>query len=328
MKPLLRVRDLGTYFDVGGHTVRAVDGVSFDLFPGETLGIVGESGCGKTVTTLSILKLIESPGRIVEASRVEYNGRNLLTLAPRDLRRVRGAEIAMVFQEPATSLNPVLTVGMQISEAIRAHRDVDRRAARSRAIELLTLVGIPNSHDRVGAYPHELSGGMQQRVMIAMALACDPKILIADEPTTALDVTVQAQILALLADLKRKLGMAMVLVSHDLGVVAGLADRIAVMYGGQIIETATTEELFRRPEHPYTQALLEAAPRLDRVAKRLPVIPGVVPRAAAWPTGCRFHPRCRLAWDRCTRDTPPLSQARPTQWVRCWLLDEPDRRSA
>jgi oligopeptide/dipeptide ABC transporter ATP-binding protein len=328
MKPLLCVRNLQTTFDVGGKTVRAVDAVSFDLFEGETLSVVGESGCGKTVMALSVLKLIDPPGRIADASRIEYNGRDLLTLPPKELRRVRGAEIAMVFQEPTTSLNPVLTVGTQISETLRAHRDIDRSGARARAVELLDLVGIPDASDRVGAYPHELSGGMQQRVMIAMALACEPKILIADEPTTALDVTVQAQILDLLADLKRKLGMAMLLISHDLGVVAGLADRIAVMYGGQIVEEAPTSDLFDRPQHPYTAALLNAVPRLDRVAERLPVIPGTVPQASAWPSGCRFHPRCSLAWDRCTAHEPQLTDVGSNKRARCWLLDEPERRPA
>jgi oligopeptide/dipeptide ABC transporter ATP-binding protein len=328
MKPLLGVRDLRTTFDVGGQRVRAVDAVSFDLFEGETLGLVGESGCGKTVTALSILKLIEEPGRIADASRIEYGGENLLTLAPRDLRSVRGAEIGMVFQEPTTSLNPVLKVGSQISETLRAHREIDRKSAKARAVELLDLVGIPDPEERVGSYAHELSGGMQQRVMIAMALACEPKILIADEPTTALDVTVQAQILDLLANLKQKLGMAMLLISHDLGVVAGLADRIAVMYGGQIVEQGATADLFAKPQHPYTTALLQAVPRLDLVASRLPAIPGVVPQASAWPKGCRFHPRCTLAWDRCTEHMPELEEPGSGQAVRCWLVEEPERRPA
>jgi len=328
MKPLLSVRDLQTTFVVGGQTVCAVDGVSFDLFEGETLGVVGESGCGKTVTALSVLKLIDAPGRIADTSRIEYDGRDLLTLPPRELRRVRGAEIGMVFQEPTTSLNPVLTVGTQISETLRAHRDIDRTGATARSVVLLDLVGIPDAEDRVDSYPHELSGGMQQRVMIAMALACEPRILIADEPTTALDVTVQAQILDLLADLKQKLGMAMLLISHDLGVVAGLADRIAVMYGGQIVEQAPTADLFDQPQHPYTEALLQAIPRLDHSPNRLPVIPGSVPQASAWPEGCRFHPRCTMAWDRCAQHTPPLAESGTQRDVRCWLRDEPERRQA
>lgn len=328
MRPLLSVRNLQTTFTVGGQRIRAVDDVSFELAEGETLGVVGESGCGKSVTALSILKLIDPPGQISDTSSIEYEGENLLTLAPRDLRHVRGAEIGMVFQEPTTSLNPVLTIGTQISETIRAHRDIDRKGARARATEMLDLVGIPDPRERVGSYPHELSGGMQQRTMIAMALVCEPKILIADEPTTALDVTVQAQILDLLASLKRKLGMAMLLISHDLGVVAGLADRLAVMYGGQIVEQAPTVDLFAKPQHPYTEALLQAVPRLDRTASRLPVIPGSVPQAAAWPEGCRFHPRCSLAWDRCFRHMPQLTGSGPERTLRCWLSEEPNRRPA
>jgi oligopeptide/dipeptide ABC transporter ATP-binding protein len=328
MKPLLSVQELRTTFDVGGRVVRAVDGVSFDLFEGETLGIVGESGCGKTVMALSILKLIERPGTIAETSRIVFDTRDLLTLSPAELRRVRGAKIAMVFQEPTTSLNPVLTVGTQIGETLRAHRGVDRRRAKARAVELLDMVGIPDSRDRVDSYPHELSGGMQQRVMIAMALACEPRMLIADEPTTALDVTVQAQILDLLSELSQELGMALLLISHDLGIVAGLADRIGVMYAGQLVEEAPTLELFEQPQHPYTEALLQAVPRLDRVGKRLPAIPGSVPRASAWPEGCRFHPRCPYAWDRCRTRMPGLCESSARRGVRCWLLDEPERRQS
>ncbi len=325
MNPLLRVLDLRTTFP-GTPATRAVDGVSFDLEAGETLALVGESGCGKTVTALSLLALVDEPGRIEPGSTVEYDGRNLLALGPRELRRIRGAEIAMVFQEPATSLNPVLTVETQITETLHAHRSVSRTAARMRAAELLELVGIPQAADRLGAYPHELSGGMQQRVMIAIALSCEPKILIADEPTTALDVTVQAQILELLADLQDRLGMAMLLISHDLGVVAGLADRVAVMYGGQIVERASATAIFERPTHPYTESLLQAVPRLDQPVRRLPAIPGSVPSAAAWPAGCRFHPRCPHAWDRCRTSHPPLATT-PTGDVRCWLSDEPQRRA-
>jgi peptide/nickel transport system ATP-binding protein len=327
MNPLLRVRDLTTTFMSAGQTVRAVDGVSFDLLPGETLGLVGESGCGKSVTALSLLRLLDDNGRIGAASRIEYDGANLATLPEKALRRIRGAEIAMIFQEPTTSLNPVLTVGLQIVEALRAHRDVSRKAARVRTIELLDVVGIPDPAARINAYPHELSGGMQQRVMIAMALSCEPKILIADEPTTALDVTVQAQILDLLAALKRELGMAMILISHDLGVVAGLADRIAVMYGGQLVELAAAATVLSKPQHPYTILLLESAPRLEQPMTRLPVIPGAVPKATAWPSGCRFHPRCPVAWDRCEREMPNVASAAPGHDMRCWLIDEPERRS-
>jgi len=327
MTPLLSVRDLRTTFDVEGQVVRAVDGVSFDLHQGETLGLVGESGCGKSVTALSILRLIDGGGRIADGSVIEYGGRDLMRLSPRELRTVRGAEISMIFQEPTTSLNPVLTVGLQVSETLLAHRKMDRRQARRRAVELLDMVGIPDPEQRVRAYPHELSGGMQQRVMIAIALACEPKILIADEPTTALDVTVQAQILDLLAELKQRLGMAMLLISHDLGVVAGLADRIAVMYGGQIIEEAPTTSLFADPQHPYTEGLLQAAPRIDHAAKRLRAIPGGVPQASAWPSGCRFHPRCVHAWERCAERSPTYAEVDSGRRIRCWLVDEPSRRS-
>src|SRR5204862_4967098 len=305
-EPLLRVRDLKTYFvtEQGSGTARAVDGVSFEVQPGETLGIVGESGCGKTVTSLSILRLIpEPPGHILPGSFIEFEGRNLLTLDPRELRAIRGNRIAMIFQEPMTSLNPVFTVGDQIAEAAIVHHQVSRRAARSRAIEMLRLVGIPDPDERVDHYPHQMSGGMRQRVMIAMALVCRPQLLIADEPTTALDVTIQAQILELIDRLQAELGMAVLLITHDLGIVAGSADRVVVMYAGQVVEQAPTATLFARPLHPYTEGLLASVPRLDappaREHGRLPGIPDQVPAATAWPAGCRFHPRCRYAWDRC-----------------------------
>jgi len=331
--PLLRVRDLKTYFvtERGRGTARAVDGVSFDLYAGETLGIVGESGCGKTVTSLSILRLIpEPPGHIRPGSFIEFEGRNLLTLAPRELRAVRGNQIAMVFQEPMTSLNPVFTVGDQIAEAAIVHQQLSRRAARARAIEMLRLVGMPDPAQRVDHYPHQLSGGMRQRVMIAMALVCHPKILIADEPTTALDVTIQAQILELLERLQSELGMAIMLITHDLGIVAGTADRVAVMYAGQIVETATTRRLFARPAHPYTEGLLASVPRLDRPRERLHSIPGSVPAADAWPGGCRFHPRCPYAWEKCRTEEPPLLDAEGeggAHAARCWLVNEPARRT-
>ncbi len=312
---LLRVRDLRTYFvtEQGRGTARAVDGVSFDLHAGETLGIVGESGCGKTVTSLSLLRLIpEPPGHILPGSFIELEGRNLLTLAPKALRAIRGNEMAMIFQEPMTSLNPVFTVGDQIAEAAIVHQGLSRRAARARAIEMLKLVGLPDPETRVDHYPHQLSGGMRQRVMIAMALVCGPKVLIADEPTTALDVTIQAQILELLNRLQDELGMAVILITHDLGIVAGTVDRVLVMYAGQVVESAPTPELFARPLHPYTEGLLASVPRLDtpHPRRRLHSIPGQVPAATAWPAGCRFHPRCPYAWDR-----------------RCWLLAEPARRT-
>ncbi len=338
-EPLLRVRDLKTYFvtEQGSGTARAVDGVSFEVQPGETLGIVGESGCGKTVTSLSILRLIpEPPGHIRPGSFIEFEGRNLLTLEPRDLRAIRGNQIAMIFQEPMTSLNPVFTVGDQIAEAAIVHQRLSRRAARTRAIEMLRLVGIPDPEERVDHYPHQMSGGMRQRVMIAMALVCHPKLLIADEPTTALDVTIQAQILELLDRLQAELGMAVMLITHDLGVVAGSADRVVVMYAGQVVEQAPTAALFARPLHPYTEGLLASVPRLDappaREHGRLHGIPGQVPAATAWPEGCRFHPRCPYAWDRCRAEAPPLLDAgggaEPgTHTVRCWLLTDPRRRT-
>ena len=333
---LLRVRDLRTYFvtEQGRGTARAVDGVSFDLHAGETLGIVGESGCGKTVTSLSLLRLIpEPPGHILPGSFIELEGRNLLTLAPKALRAIRGNEMAMIFQEPMTSLNPVFTVGDQIAEAAIVHQGLSRRAARARAIEMLKLVGLPDPATRVDHYPHQLSGGMRQRVMIAMALVCGPKVLIADEPTTALDVTIQAQILELLNRLQDELGMAVILITHDLGIVAGTVDRVLVMYAGQVVESAPTPELFARPLHPYTEGLLASVPRLDtpHPRRRLHSIPGQVPAATAWPAGCRFHPRCPYAWDRCTVEEPPLLDAGKgepaSHVVRCWLLAEPARRT-
>ncbi len=327
-EPLLRVRDLKTYFvtEQGRGTARAVDGVSFDLYPGETLGIVGESGCGKTVTSLSILRLIpEPPGHIRPGSLIEFEGRNLLALAPPELRAIRGNQIAMVFQEPMTSLNPVFTVGDQIAEAAIIHQHLSRKTARARAIEMLTLVGLPDPAERVDDYPHQLSGGMRQRVMIAMALVCHPKVLIADEPTTALDVTIQAQILELLERLQAELGMSVLLITHDLGVVAGQADRVVVMYAGQVVETAPTTELFDHPIHPYTEGLMAAVPRIDAPKSRLQAIPGQVPAATAWPSGCRFHPRCPHAWAKCTIEEPPLL-GDGDHTARCWLVQEPGRR--
>jgi oligopeptide/dipeptide ABC transporter ATP-binding protein len=331
-EPVLRVHDLKTYFvtDRGSGTARAVDGVSFELAAGETLGIVGESGCGKTVMSLSILRLIpEPPGHILPGSFIEFEGRNLLTLPPRELRAVRGNRIAMVFQEPMTSLNPVLPVGAQVAEAALVHQKLSRADARTRTIDLLRLVGIPDPETRVDDYPHQLSGGMRQRVMIAMALICHPQILIADEPTTALDVTIQAQILDLLGRLRRELNMAVLLITHDLGVVAGSADRVVVMYAGQVVETAATRALFATPRHPYTEGLLASIPRLDQPRERLRSIPGSVPPATAWPTGCRFHPRCPYAWDKCRSEEPPLLETgTPGHSARCWLVAEPARRIA
>jgi oligopeptide/dipeptide ABC transporter ATP-binding protein len=330
-EPLLRVRDLRTYFvsDRGAGLARAVDGVSFDLHAGETLGLVGESGCGKTVTGLSLLRLVpEPPGHIRPGSVVEFAGRNLLTLPPAELRAIRGNRIAMVFQEPMAALNPVLTVGDQIAEVALVHQGLGARGARAVAVDMLRLMGVPDPDARAGAYPHELSGGMCQRVMLAMALVCRPDVLIADEPTTALDVTIQAQILDLIDRLRAELGMAVLLITHDLGIVAAHADRVVVMYAGQVVETAPTEELFRRPRHPYTEGLLASVPRLDGPRGRLAGIPGHVPAAIAWPAGCRFHPRCHYAWDRCGASEPPLAPDGEAHEMRCWLHQEPARRAA
>jgi oligopeptide/dipeptide ABC transporter ATP-binding protein len=338
-QPILDVAGLTTVFRTDAGIARAVDGVSFSIGEGETLGLVGESGCGKSVTSLSILRLIpQPPGEILRGSTVRFRGRELLSLPERDMRKVRGNDIAMIFQEPMTSLNPVFTVGEQIAEAVRLHRRASRQEARERAIEMLRLVGIPAPDKRAKDYPHQLSGGQRQRVMIAMALCCDPELLIADEPTTALDVTIQAQILDLLVELRERLGMALLLITHDLGVVAQVCDRVAVMYAGRIVEQAPVERIFQDPRHPYTQGLLRAIPQLGRNADRLVTIPGQVPSALAWPTGCRFRLRCPFAWDRCLDepallDVPsaPLSdhaEEEDQTHSRCWLELEPERRAA
>ncbi len=326
--PLLRVEDLRTSFQSPDGPVPAVDGVSFELHSGETLGIVGESGCGKTVACLSILRLIDDPGRIEPGSSIRLRDNELTRASEEEMRAVRGNEISMIFQEPMTSLNPVWTVGNQIAEAVRIHRGASAGEARARAIEMLDLVGMPDPNRRVADYPHELSGGMRQRVMIAMALACDPSLLIADEPTTALDVTIQAEILDLLADLKERLGMAMIFVSHDLGVVSEIADRVIVMYGGQVVESGHTGDVFEEPLHPYTEGLLRSIPRITAKTRRLAVIPGSVPSPIAWPAGCRLHPRCPYRWARCEDETPHLFEIErgEERASRCWLEDEPERR--
>jgi oligopeptide/dipeptide ABC transporter ATP-binding protein len=318
---LLEVRDLRTWFHTDEGVVRAVDGVSFDLAAGSTLGLVGESGCGKSVTALSILRLIASPPGRIEGGEILFRGRDLVTLPDRELRRVRGNEIAMVFQEPMTSLNPVFSCGEQVAEVLRVHRGAGRREAREQAVELLRLVGIPAPEQRVDEYPHQLSGGMRQRVMIAMALACRPALLIADEPTTALDVTIQAQILELLARLQRDLGMAVLLITHDLGVVAEVAEHVAVMYAGQVVERCPVREAFHDPRHPYTLGLLACVPHLGAHRGRLHVIPGAVPDPAAHPAGCRFHPRCGFATERCRAEQPALAPAAAGHEVRCWHAD-------
>ena len=321
--PLLETQGLTTDFVTRSGIIRAVDGVSIQIEAGETLGIVGESGSGKSVTALCIMRLIrEPPGRIVDG-KIRYNGRNLLDLSSSSMRSIRGKEIAMIFQEPMTSLNPVFTIGEQIAEVARLHEGLSRRDAMTRAVEMLRVVHIPNPARLVTEYPHQLSGGMRQRVMIAMALSCNPKLLIADEPTTALDVTIQAQILDLLRELKTKFNMAVMLISHDMGVIAETAQRVAVMYGAQIVEQATAEELFREPLHPYTQGLLRSMPRIDTDAtsrRRLEQIPGVVPtlRIPLLP-GCRFAPRCRFAMAQCHASSPVLRQVQPGHSVACFL---------
>jgi oligopeptide/dipeptide ABC transporter ATP-binding protein len=297
-----------------------VDGVSFDVFPGETLAVVGESGSGKSVTALSILRLIAPPGRIVDG-RILFKGRDLLAMPEAELRAIRGRDIAMIFQEPMTSLNPVMTCGRQVMEPILVHGRASARDARAQAIELLELVGIPSASERADQYPHQLSGGMRQRVMIAAALACRPSILIADEPTTALDVTIQAQILDLLKRLQAELGMAIVLITHDLGVVAETADRVAVMYAGQIVEVCDVSAAFTRALHPYTAALHASLPRLGKRRERLRVIPGVVPTRTTVPSGCRFRPRCPVAIERCL-DAPELLEHEPAHLSRCFRAGE------
>jgi len=320
---LLDVKGLKTYFYTDEGIVRAVDGVDLYIEKGETLGVVGESGSGKSVTALSVMRLIpQPPGRIVEGT-ITYGGRSLLDLPPARMRKIRGKEISMIFQEPMTSLNPVFTVGEQIAEAIRLHEGLGRRDAMAKAVEMLKLVHIPNAERRVKEYPHQLSGGMRQRVMIGMALSCSPNLLIADEPTTALDVTIQAQILELLNELKAKLGMAIMLITHDMGVIAETAQRVVVMYGAQIVEEAPVTELFKEPLHPYTQGLLRSIPRIDLAATRkqkLEAIPGTVPtlRGEVKP-GCRFAPRCAFAKPMCTDATPPLKSIRTGHKVACVL---------
>jgi peptide/nickel transport system ATP-binding protein len=324
MTHLLEVNNLRTHFPTRAGLVRAVDGVSFYIDPGELLGVVGESGCGKSITALSIMRLIAPPGKIV-GGEIIFDGKNLLKLSEAEMRQIRGDDIAMIFQDPMTSLNPVFTVGEQIAEALRLHRKLSRKAARAAAIEAMREVSIPDPARRVDDYPHQLSGGMRQRVMIAMALACDPKLLIADEPTTALDVTIQAQILELLNELRRNRELAVLLITHDLGVVAEVADRVAVMYTGRIVEESSVEELFARPKHPYTEGLLRSVPKLTTadVAKkeRLETIEGIVPSPTDLPPGCHFAPRCPYRMPRCTEEEIPLYDLEGGVKVRCVLFD-------
>jgi len=321
-KALLEVEDLKTYFFTRDGVVRAVDGVSFSVERGETLAIVGESGCGKSVTSLSILRLIASPPGRTVAGRVLLEGSDLLALPEAEMRKIRGDAISMIFQEPMTSLNPVLTIGHQIAEVLMLHRDLSRDDAGKRAIEMLKLVHMPEAERRVRQYPHELSGGMRQRVMIAMALACEPRLLIADEPTTALDVTIQAQILDLMRELKERTGAAIVLITHDLGVVAEMAERVVVMYAGRKVEEAPVGELFAKPRHPYTRGLLDSIPKLSAGTRgammRLSEIPGTVPSLAEPIVGCAFAPRCAYATARCRSEYPPLEEKVPGHRAACW----------
>ena len=315
--PLLEVRDLRTSFEVDGVRVPAVDGVSFSVRRGHTVCIVGESGSGKSVTALSIMRLIAQPPGRIESGQVLFNGTDLLALSEAEMRALRGDRLAMIFQEPMTSLNPAFTVGDQIAEGLLHHRDVTPAQARARAIDMLKRARIPSPEERVDQYPHQMSGGMRQRAMIAMAMACDPQLLIADEPTTALDVTIQAQILDLMRALREETGAAILLITHDLGVVAEVADEVVVMYAGKVVERADVQTLFNDPQHPYTIGLLSSVPRLHEIQDELPSIEGVVPNPAQMPAGCRFHPRCVLADTKCAAEPPPLRTVAGHD-VACW----------
>jgi peptide/nickel transport system ATP-binding protein len=316
-KELLKIDNLKTYFYTWAGVVKAVDGVSLKLNDGETLGLVGESGSGKSVTALSILGIVPRPGKVIDG-KILYKGENVLEKKEADMQKIRGKEIAYIFQDPATSLNPVFTVASQLVEIIRRHQNVTKEEALEKAIELFKLVEIPDPELKIWNYPHQLSGGMKQRIAVARALSCQPNLLLADEPTTALDVTIQAQILDLLRNLKQKLGMAMILITHDMGVVAGVADRITVLYAGRVCESATTRTIFRNPMHPYTRALLEAVPSLVLKREKLKVIPGAIPNLIEPPAGCRFHPRCEYAQQGvCTVKVPELEELEPEHYVAC-----------
>lgn len=319
--PQMQVRDLKTHFFTEDGVVPAVDGISYSLGKGETLGLVGESGCGKSVSALSVIGLISPPGKIIEGA-ILLDGLNLLDIPEAKMRQVRGNRISMIFQEPMTSLNPVFTIGNQIMEAIRVHQEVSRAEARNRTIEMLRKVKIPAAESRVDEFPHQMSGGMRQRVMIAMALACGPEVLIADEPTTALDVTIQAQIMELLEELQRDLEMSILLITHNLGLVAEVSDHIAVMYASKLVEYTQTHELFASPLHPYTHGLLTSVPTLGMPKDRaLKVIPGQVPNPLHFPSGCKFHPRCPLAEERCTKEEPLLLEVQPGHWAACHMIE-------
>jgi oligopeptide/dipeptide ABC transporter ATP-binding protein len=316
---LLQIQDLRTQFATSAGIVKAVDGVTYDVEEGETVAVVGESGCGKSVTALSIMRLVAEPAGKIVGGKILFNGRNLLDLEIEEMRNVRGRDIAMVFQEPMTSLNPVLTIGMQLTETLLQHLDITEEAAQARAVELLGLVGISDADRRLKQYPHNLSGGMRQRVMIAMALSCEPKLIIADEPTTALDVTIQAQILELMKDLTRRLGVALIIITHNLGVVARYANRVNVMYAGRIIERGDAKEIYHNPKHPYTLGLLRSVPRLDQPrGERLIPIDGQPPDLTRLDDGCAFRPRCTFATERCGKEKPPLEDLGDGHLSACW----------
>jgi len=320
MAELLNVRGLETQFRTREGVVHAVNGVDFSLKEGETLGIVGESGCGKSVTVMSMLRLIPTPPGKVVAGQALYQGKDLLKMSDEEIRHIRGSQISMIFQDPMTSFNPVLTIGRQVSEPLEIHQGMNRKQAYDRVAEMLELVGIPKAKDRLGDYPHQFSGGMRQRVMIAMSLVCNPSILIADEPTTALDVTIQAQIIELAKELRDKLGMAMIWITHDLGVIAGLADRLAVMYGGFIIETGPIKDVYAMPSHPYTLGLLNSLPRMDENSyRRLESIEGLPPILMEKPRSCPFAPRCTFVRERCLQENPPLLETAPDHYTACWV---------
>ncbi|MBI2348220.1 MAG: ABC transporter ATP-binding protein [Deltaproteobacteria bacterium] len=322
MADLLQVRDLKTYFYTSQGVVKAVDGVSYDIQEGETVALVGESGCGKTMSALSIMRLVPRPQGKIEDGEILFQGRNLLALDDEEMRKIRGAEIAMIFQEPMSSLNPVLTIGRQITETLEAHHPVSGEEARRRALDLLRLVGIPDPAQRFSDYPHQLSGGMRQRVMIAIAVSCGPKLILADEPTTALDVTIQAQILELLRGLSQEFGLAMIIITHNLGVVARYADRVHVMYAGKIIESASAREIYRNPRHPYTLGLLHSVPRLDQPRRaKLEPIEGQPPDLWDLPAGCSFAPRCKFVVERCAREAPPLRDLENHHRSACWVAE-------
>ncbi len=325
-KEILKIENLKTYFDTWAGIVKAVDGVSLDVREGETLGLVGESGSGKSVTALSILGIVPRPGKIIDG-KITYKGENLLEKTESDLQKIRGKEIGYIFQDPATSLNPVFTIANQMTEVIRRHQNVTKKEALEKAIELLRLAEIPDPEIKIWNFPHQLSGGMKQRIAVARALSCQPSLLLADEPTTNLDVTIQAQILQLMKNLKEKLGMSMILITHDMGVVAGVADRITVLYAGRVCETADTRTIFYNPKHPYTIALLIAVPSLALRREKLAVIPGTIPNLIEPPSGCRFHPRCEYAKAECAKEIPPLEEIEPGHFVACILASEIDMKS-